>query len=556
MEVKKINGELFRSLIINGCENLKLNYQYIDSLNVFPVPDGDTGTNMRLTIEGGVNEVLSYHEDNIYDMAKKISRGMLMGARGNSGVILSQLFRGISKGFEDKNQVDAIRLAHAFQKGVEQSYKAVMKPTEGTILTVAREGAEKMNKIANSKMTINEFFREYLAELKESLQRTPDLLPVLKEAGVVDSGGAGFVVIIEGMLKYLEGEVIDASKAVEASSEEEKEETPTLQGYSIEFLLELNKDYNINTFDENVLTEAFNTFCTEVTIKKDDSVIRGHVHSFELGDVFNETAQYGELIKIKVENMRIQHTEPEVLTHVEAGECPCGEEHYVAPVKPEIRKKYAICSVGTGEGLCEIFKALGTDVIVSGGQSMNPSTEDFIRAFDTLNAENIIVFPNNKNIILAANQAAKIYTESKVTVVETKSLAQGYAVLTMIDLTLELDDIVSDLKEVMANVVSAQITYSVRDTELSGIKIAKGDFIGICENKIVTSRHSRYDAVKDLLRQGGAATKDAITIIYGADANIKEVNQIQKHIERNYNNLEVDVVKGDQDVYSYIFVLS
>ena len=554
MEVKKVNGELFRSLVINGCENLKLNYQYIDSLNVFPVPDGDTGTNMRLTIEGGVNEVLSYHEDNIYDMAKKISRGMLMGARGNSGVILSQLFRGISKGFEDKTQVDAIRLAHAFQKGVEQSYKAVMKPTEGTILTVAREGAEKMNKIANSKMTINEFFREYLAELKESLQRTPDLLPVLKEAGVVDSGGAGFVVIIEGMLKYLEGEVIDASVAVE--KQEEDSETKILEGYSIEFLLELKKDYNINTFDEKVLEDSYNTFCTEVTVKKDDSVIRVHVHSFSLGDVFNEATQYGELVKVKVENMRIQHTEPEVLTHVNEGECPCGEEHYTAPVKPEIRSKYAICSVGTGTGLCDIFKALGTDVIVSGGQSMNPSTEDFIRAFDTLNADNIIVFPNNKNIILAANQAAKIYTESKVTVIETKSLAQGYSALTMMDLTLELDDIVNDLKEVISSVVSAQVTYSVRDTELSGIKIAKGDFIGICDNKIVTSRHSRYDAVKDLLRQSGAAEKDAITIIYGSDANLKEVNQIQRHIERNYNNLEVDVVKGDQDVYSYIFVLS
>ena len=552
MEVKKLNGELFRSLIINGCENLKLNYQYIDSLNVFPVPDGDTGTNMRLTIEGGVNEVLSYHEDNIYDMAKKISRGMLMGARGNSGVILSQLFRGISKGFEDKTQVDAIRLAHAFQKGVEQSYKAVMKPTEGTILTVAREGAEKMNKIANSKMSINEFFKEYLTELKESLQRTPDLLPVLKEAGVVDSGGAGFVVIVEGMLKYLEGEIIDASKAKEAADDEEEK---PFEGYSIEFLLEPKNEYNINSFDESALETLYNNYCTEVAVKKDDSVIRVHVHSFDLGSVFNEATKYGELVKVKVEDMRIQHTEPEVLTHVNEGECPCGEEHYTAPVKPEIRKKYAICSVGTGEGLCEIFKTLGTDVIVSGGQSMNPSTEDFIRAFDTLNADNIIVFPNNKNIILAANQAAKIYTESKVTVIQTKSLSQGYCALTMMDLTLELDDIINDLNDVISSVVSAQITYSVRDTELSGIKIAKGDFIGICDNKIVTSRHSRYDAVKDLLRQSGAATKDAVTIIYGADANVKEVNQIQKHIERNYNNLEVAVVDGGQDVYSYIFVI-
>lgn len=549
MEVKKLNGELFRSLVINGCENLKLNYQYIDSLNVFPVPDGDTGTNMKMTIEGGVNEVLSYHEDNIYEMAKKISRGMLMGARGNSGVILSQLFRGISKGFEDKEAVDAIRLANALQKGVDQSYKAVMRPAEGTILTVAREGAEKMCKIANSKMTMNEFFKEYIAELKESLQRTPDLLPVLKEAGVIDSGGAGFVVIVEGMLKYLEGEIIDASKQV-VEEEENKE-----KGYSIEFLLELNNSYDIQTFDVATLEKELATLGTEIDVRKDDKVISAHVHSMSLGDIFNIATKFGELIKIKVENMRIQHTEPEVLVHVAAGECPCGEEHYVAPVKPEIRKKYAIVSVGTGEGLCEVFKALGTDVIVSGGQSMNPSTEDFIRAFDTINADNILVFPNNKNIILAANQAAKIYTDSVVTVIETKSLAQGYSALTMIDLTLELDEMVEQLKEIISNVTSGQITYSVRNTELSGVKITKGDFIGICDNKIVTSRKSRYDAVKDLLRQSGAAEKDSVTIIYGCDANDRELSQIQKHIERNYPNIEADIIKGDQDVYSYIFVI-
>ena len=559
MQIKKLSGELYRSLVINGCENLRANYQYIDSLNVFPVPDGDTGTNMRMTIEGGVNEVYNVHEENIYEMAKKISRGMLMGARGNSGVILSQLFRGIAKGFEGKEQVDAIRLAHAIQKGVDQAYKAVMKPVEGTILTVAKDGAAKMNLIANSKMSINEFFKEYVQELKESLQRTPEILPVLKEAGVVDSGGAGFLVIVEGMLKYLEGEVIEAVKVEEQQTSSLAFDLPQTEeqefGYCTEFILELNKEINIEEFNERVILEQLEPIGNSIAIVKDDNIVKVHVHTLTPGVVLNIGQKYGEFIKLKIENMTVQHTQVQETKHVEEGECPCGEEHFTPPVKPAERKKYAIVSVGTGEGLCEIFKALGTDVVVSGGQSMNPSTEDFIRAFDTLNAEHIIVFPNNKNIVLAANQAAKIYTDSKVTVIETKTLSQGYSALTMIDLSMEIDEIVEDLTEVIKNVVSAQVTYSVRDTVISGLKISKGDFIGLCESKIVTSRRSRTDAVKDLLRHSGAAEKDSLTIIYGSDVNLKEVNSIQKHVEKNYENLEVDVIKGDQDVYSYIFVL-
>lgn len=557
MQVKKIDGELFKELVINGCENLRNNYEYVDSLNVFPVPDGDTGTNMRMTIEGGVNEVYNVHESNIYEMAKKISRGMLMGARGNSGVILSQIFRGISKGFEGKEQVDAIRLAHAISRGVEQAYKAIMTPVEGTILTVAKDGANKMTVIANSKMTINEFFKEYLMELKESLLRTPDLLPVLKEAGVVDSGGQGFVIIIEGMLKYLEGEELVAPKSLEESKELiELENTKSEEfGYCTEFILQLKKDINPESFDESQISKRLSEIGNSIVLVKDEDLIKVHVHTLTPGVVLNIGQEYGEFQKLKIENMTIQHNEISEFKHVAEGECPCGEEHIKPVEKPKERKEYAIVSVATGDGLIEIFKTLGVDQVVSGGQSMNPSTEDFIRAFDRINAERILVFPNNKNIILAATQAAKIYTDSKVTVIETKTIAQGYAALTMLDTTLEFDDIIESINEVIGCVESGQITYAVRDTEIKGVKINKGDFIGILEKDIVTSRRYRFDAVKDLLHKSSGLEKDALTIIYGKDVPQKEINNVKRFVEKNFSNLEVDVINGGQEVYSYIFVL-
>ncbi len=558
MQIKKIDGELLKNLIFNGCENLRANYQYVDSLNVFPVPDGDTGTNMKMTIEGGVNEVFNVTEPNIYEMSKKISRGMLMGARGNSGVILSQLFRGLSIGFEGKIEVDSIRLARAFQRGVEQAYKAVKTPVEGTILTVAKDASSKMMAIANSKMSINEFFKEYLMEVKESINRTPDLLPVLKEAGVVDSGAAGYMFIVEGMYKYLEGEPLAVVKptnnensAVGFAGEHKEDEF----GYCTEFILKLNQDINVEEFDEKVIFDRINPIGNSIVIVKDEDIVKVHIHTLKPGDVLNIGQEYGEYLKLKIENMTIQHNQITEISHVPQGECPCGEEHITKPVKPEIRKKYAIVSVGTGEGLCNLFTALGTDFIVSGGQSMNPSTEDFIRGFDTLNAENIIVFPNNKNIILAANQAAKIYTDSKVTVIETKTLSQGYSALTMMDLSLELDELISSLKETISQVSSGQVTYSIRNTKIGNIQISKGDFIGISEGQIVTSRRSRLDALKDLVRLSNAGERDLLTVIYGKGVPTKEITAIKKFVEKNFEDLELEIIDGGQDVYSYITVL-
>lgn len=560
MQVKKIDGSLFKALIISGANNLKNNYAQIDALNVFPVPDGDTGTNMKMTIEGGVNEIYNLHDNSIQEISKKLSRGMLMGARGNSGVILSQLFRGLAKGFDGFVEVDAIRLAQAFASGVEQAYKAVMKPVEGTILTVAREASEKMSAISSSRMSINEFFKEYIDELKASLNRTPDILPVLKEAGVVDSGGAGYLCIVEGMAKVLDGEQVEVcdcgmehsvySPATVATEDDHEE-----FGYCTEFLLQIKEELDPVNFDERVILDQLLPIGESIAIVKDDDIVKVHIHTLTPGVVLNIGQQYGEFVRLKIENMTVQHNENQEFKHVEEGVCECGSEHLPPVQKPDVRKKYAVVTVAVGEGLVNTFKELGADYVVSGGQSMNPSTEDFIRGYDTLNAEHILVFPNNKNIVLAANQSAKIYTESQVHVIESKTLAQGFSALTMLDLSGEVEDIIEELNEVISNVTTGQVTYSIRDTVVDGLKIRKDDHIGICNGKIVASCRKKSDAVKELLKAGVNDDKELITIIYGSDTTKKEVTELVKYIEKNYSNLEVDVIEGNQEVYSYILAI-
>lgn len=560
MQINKIDGSLFKTLIINGAENLRLNYQQIDALNVFPVPDGDTGTNMRMTIDGGVNEILNISEKNIYEVSKKLSRGMLMGARGNSGVILSQLFRGIYNGFEGFYSVNAINLGKAFMAGVEQAYKAVLKPVEGTILTVARESSEKLISIASSRMSINEFFDEYIKEAKASLERTPDLLPVLKEAGVVDSGAAGFICILEGMQKALNGDFLSTKAVADTMHIASRLVVPPQEeqefGYCTEFILELkNNKVDIKAFQEQAVIEAISHLGDSMVVVKDEEIVKVHIHTLTPGDVLNAAQRFGEFVNLKIENMTVQHNQLNNIEHVEVGDCPCGEEHIIKPVKPEKRKKYAIVTVGVGEGLIKTFKEMGADYVVSGGQSMNPSTEDFIRGFEALNAEHIIVFPNNKNIILAAEQAAKIYEEAKVWVIPSKTIAQGFSALTMLDLNSGPEEIIEEMKEVMANVVTGQITYAIRDTDVNGLHIKKDDFIGLLDNSIVTSNRRRIDAVKKLLEKAIDDDKEIITLIYGADVVKKELNEVLKYIERNYSDLEVEVIEGNQDIYSYILAI-
>lgn len=559
MQINKLDGSLFKTLVINGAENLGINYQAIDSLNVFPVPDGDTGTNMKMTIDGGVNEIKNIDDNNIYEVSKKISRGMLMGARGNSGVILSQLFRGIYKGFEGFKSVNAMNLAKAFASGVAQAYKAVMKPVEGTILTVAREASEKLLSISSSRMTINEFFDEYIAEAKESLRRTPEILPVLKEAGVVDSGGAGFICILEGMQKALNGDFLTSQSLEEtmhvASTLFVNAEEKVEFGYCTEFILQISKDKLREGLEEKKIVEEISPLGNSIVVVKDDDILKVHIHTLKPGDVLNIGQKYGEFVHLKIENMTVQHNKLQDMQHTDDGKIFCAEEYIEKPIRPEKRSKYAIVSVASGEGVIKTFKEIGANYVVEGGQSMNPSTEDFIKAFDHLNADNIIVFPNNKNIILAAQQAAKIYGESKVWIVDSKTLAQGFSALTMLDLNGEPEEILAEMKEVIDNVVTGQVTYAIRETDVDGLHIRKNDFIGLVDGKIITSNHRRIDAVKNLISKAVDENKEIITIIYGKGVPQKELTEVVKYIEKNYSNLELDMIEGNQEVYSYILAI-
>lgn len=554
MQTTKMDGQLFKLIVTNGAANLRANYKTVDALNVFPVPDGDTGTNMKMTIEAGAHEISDFEENSIYEMAKKLSRGMLMGARGNSGVILSQLFRGIYKGLAGYNEVNAVELANAFISGVKQGYHAVLKPVEGTILTVARESAEFAKKKINRKSTIEEYFKYLLEEANASLNRTPELLPVLKEAGVIDSGGAGLLYVFEGMAKALDGEIISDTTSAPTQTvvhQSFNAHSELVYGYCTEFILQLqHKKVNIKDFDISVITKYLETIGDSIVALKDEDIVKIHVHTKTPGDVLNYCQQFGEYVTLKIENMSVQHSDGPAKVDVQ--ECNCPE--CVEMRKQQTPKKFAVVAVATGDGLINAFKEMGVDYVVEGGQSMNPSAEDFTKGFDLLNAENIIVFPNNSNIVLTAEQAAKYYKDANVYVVPSKTIAQGYSALTMLDLSLDdPESIINEIKEVIANVTTGLITYSIRSTEIEGLKINEGDYIGICNGKIVTSQKQKLDAIKELLAEAKADAKDIITIIYGKDVTEEELNELTSYIESNYQDLEIDTINGQQDVYSYIF---
>lgn len=553
MNTLKINGELFKTIVTNGATNLHNHYAEIDALNVFPVPDGDTGTNMSMTMQAGIASIKDANDSSIYEMSKKLSHGMLMGARGNSGVILSQFFRGLYKGLAGYDTVSVKELKLAMHQGVEQAYKAVVKPVEGTILTVCKDATLAAAK-APKKATVEDYFEMFLTEAYASLERTPDLLPVLKEANVVDSGAAGFIKIFEGIKLALDGEILeekansDAPKANVVNRGSFNASSELTYGYCTEFILQLqHSKVDIATFDEKIIIDRLSELGNSIVCFKDEDIVKVHVHTKTPGVVFNFAQQFGEFITIKVENMQIQHNEsPEVQE-----QCNC--EQCVEMRQKAERKKFAIVAVATGVGLTSMFKSMGVDYVVSGGQTMNPSSADFVTAFDSLNAENIFVFPNNGNIIMAAEQAAKYYDKANIIVIKTKSLAQGYSALTMFDISSgDIEQIKEDVLGVIENVTTGLVTYSIRDAEIEGVTIRKGDYIGIVDGKMVTSTSSRIETVKDLLNKTDLSLKEIITIISGYDATNAEVKEIQDYIEENYPDIEVNVVEGNQDVYSYI----
>ena len=556
MNTIKINGDLYKIIVTNGAVSLRNAYKEIDALNVFPVPDGDTGTNMSMTIEAGVQAIENEAGLSVYEMSKKFSRGMLMGARGNSGVILSQLFRGIYKGLTGYDEVGAKELAKAFKSGVEQAYKAVMKPVEGTILTVAREACDYVNKKVSKKSTINDFFEYYMEEAYASLERTPELLPVLKDAGVVDSGAAGFIKVVEGMQKAINGEILERIDT-------EKVQTSTVNrgsfnahselkyGYCTEFILQLqHSKVDIAKFDEKVIIEELEKLGDSIVCIKDEDIVKVHVHTKTPGIVLGIGQQYGEFLTLKIENMSVQHTESNEVQE----QCDC--EQCVEMRAKQERKKYAVVAVASGAGLVSIFKSMGVDYVVSGGQTMNPSAEDFVTAFDSINAENIIVFPNNSNIIMAAEQAGKYYDKANIVVIKTKSLAQGYSALTILDFSSDdLEQIKESIQEVITNVTTGLVTYSIRDASIDGIEIKKDDYIGIINGRMVASTNSKVETIKKMLTGTDLSEKYIITVITGVDALPNETEEILAFISENYPDIETDVVDGQQEVYSYILSL-
>lgn len=556
MILNKLNGEQFKELVLNGAKNLRQNVEEVDSLNVFPVPDGDTGTNMSRTIEGGINAVKDKDEKNLGLLGKDLSKGMLMGARGNSGVILSQIFRGICRGFEGKAEVNAVQLAEAYKVGIKQAYGAVVTPVEGTILTVFREATEAAAKAVTAKSTINEFYEAHLKQAAITLKKTVDLLPVLKEAGVIDSGGAGYVYIVKGMVKLLDGEKIEQELSSAGSAEQAAAPIDfsafgtddVLQfGYCTEFIMRLQSSkVNVEEFDvQTVINDLNEEYIAgdSIVALKDGDVVKVHVHTKEPGLVLHKMRKYGEFLTTKIENMALQHNEN-----------ISEEEH--AQKKLE-HKKYAIVAVAQGEGIKKQFEAFGVDVIVSGNQTMNPSTEDFIRAFKQIDADNIIVFPNNKNIVMAAKQAAQLYKGANVQIALSTSIPQCYSALTMLDFSSDdLTLIMGNFNEAIRNVRTVEITTAIRTTKLNGVVIHKNDHMGIVDGKIVFAGRMRNRIVYDTLRKiKDIKDRQVVTIIYGKDVTEEEKVKNMEFARSKFPYLEFGAIDGGQSVYKYLIAV-
>lgn len=548
--VSKINGKLFAEMIIQGAQNLSNHADLVDSLNVYPVPDGDTGTNMNLTMTSGreaVEENLSQH---IGELGKTFSKGLLMGARGNSGVILSQLFRGFSKNLEEYNEINTQQLADSFKAGVETAYKAIMKPVEGTILTVARDAADAGLEKAPETEDCIELVTYIIEQAKISLENTPNLLPVLKEVGVVDSGGKGLVVVYEGFLKALKGETI--------SAETQKLDTDTLvneahdfhgvintediiYGYCTEMMVRFGK--NKKLFDENTFREDMSQYGDSLLVINDDEIVKVHVHTEKPGDVFNYGQQYGELIKLKVENMREQHRE--VVKKEQKGQNVDSNQDMTTV-------DTAVIAISMGEGISELFKSMGATHIISGGQTMNPSTEDIVKVIEQSQCKRAIILPNNKNIMMASEQAATI-VEAEAVVIPTKSIPQGIAALFNFDVADTLTNNKKRMIESLEIVTSGSVTYAVRDTKVDGVEIKKDAFMGLVEDKIITSNEDQIETVKNLLAEMITDESEIITMIVGEDAHADITSSVESWIEATYPDIEIDQHQGNQPVYQYLF---
>ncbi|WP_242219547.1 DAK2 domain-containing protein [Bacillus cereus group sp. BfR-BA-01380] len=555
MSIQKIDGKRLSQMIIQGANNLTNNVQLVDALNVFPVPDGDTGTNMNLSMTSGAREVKGKPSQHAGKVGVSLAKGLLMGARGNSGVILSQLFRGFSKSIEQKEELTTIDFADALEAGVETAYKAVMKPIEGTILTVARETSKHAVTVAKKQRDFVLFMEEVVKEANASLNRTPDLLPVLKQVGVVDSGGKGLVVVYEGFLADLKGETIASNEPTQPSMNEmvRAEHHRSVQsqlstedikyGYCTEFMVKLDEEkMKEHNFSEQKFREEISVYGDSLLVVSDDEIVKVHIHAEHPGDAMNYGQRYGSLIKIKVENMREQHTalldEPAAM-HVEVKQ-------------PAEKQPYGIVTVAMGSGIKELFESIGATVVIEGGQTMNPSTEDIVKAIEEVNAEKVIILPNNGNIVMAAEQAASV-VGPKVIVVRSKTVPQGMAAMLAFNPAGTLEENEAHMNEALAHVKTGQITYAVRDTEIDGVTINKDDFMCIADGKIVSTDVEKITAAKKLLENMLDEDAEILTILQGEDASEEEVDALVTFVEETFEDVEVEVHNGNQPLYSFIF---
>ena len=539
--MEKLNGQLFRSLFINGYNCLINDVDRINELNVFPVPDGDTGTNMKMTMDGGYNAVVNNNTNELGQLAKDLARGMVFSARGNSGVILSQFFKGLSLGLGDSAEVSVNEFALAMLSGVNQAYKVVNNPTEGTILTVMREASQ--NAYDAHANDFKEYFKLFVVEANKSLINTPELLPVLKKAKVVDSGGAGFLLIVKGMAMALGGEMVEAiNNTVNVTAPVNPSgfnaDSVLEFGYCTEFILQLqNSKVDIKNFKLNTITDFLETIGNSIVAFIDEDIVKVHVHTFEPGKVINYCQQFGEYVTFKMENMSVQHSETSV------GENLTEEREF---------KDITVVAVASGDGISDAFTEMGVDYVIKGGQTMNPSTEDFLEAFKKLNTNNIIVFPNNSNIIMAAKQAAQNYQDANVVVIETKTIAQCYSALTMMG-DEDLDSLLYSIDMALSNVTSLEVTYAVRDSQIDDLIIQKDDYLGFMDHKMTTVSKTKLDSIKDLFEKiEDIDDKEVVTILYGEDVTEDELEEITSFIEETYDWMEVGTIFGGQKVYSFI----
>ncbi len=553
MAANVLNAQMLAKMFLAGAKNLESKKEYINELNVFPVPDGDTGTNMTLTIMAAAKELSSLEDKNMKSVCKTISSGSLRGARGNSGVILSQLIRGFTKVAGETDELDVPLLANAIESAVETAYKAVMKPKEGTILTVAAGAGKKARELADAGETdIEVFIKEVIEHADYVLSTTPDLLPVLKQAGVVDSGGQGLMEVLKGAFDAYLGKVTDFSlktsgssaKKTSAAGMENLATSDIKFGYCTEFIILLSKTFNIK--HEMDFKDYLESIGDSIVVVADDEIVKVHVHTNDPGLAIQRALKYGQLSNLKIDNMRLEHNEMVIKSEEEA-------ESQDIPKADEPRKEYGFIAVSVGQGINEIFKSLGVDHIIEGGQTMNPSTEDMLNAIDKVNADNIFILPNNKNIVMAANQARDLTTDKNIIVIPTKTIPQGITAVINFMADIAPDENEEQMGSEVGNVKTGQVTYAVRDTEIDNKKIAQGDYMGIGDKGILSVGKEMTDVTLEMISEMIDEDNDElISIYYGEDISEEDASALSEMIEEKYPDLDVELQYGGQPIYYYI----